>query len=737
MDEIVWRLVRRLRPRVGWLQFGLALAAALCPAYAASVSRLGLPAGSFVWAGLLGLAIGLRLGRPSPRRRRLPLRTIGFAAAAALLLGCGALLVAAAANTLPPIGLAAQDARAWLGWLRLVLRRDAGWAEAPEAHSLAFLAATLPRLWADLLAAPAAGEPGARLIVLAAGVAGTWLAVLVLGWALARGRNLFGWALPMLVAICFTTLAGGGSGAELVFGLALLLVLTLIAGMRRRERAWERGGADFSDELGADALVWGGLSVVMILILALVVPTPVSNPLADLFWRDVELPSGIAVLERNIPRPPSQPRVNIGISQLPALPLGQSLEGVPPEQVILRVHTGAPLPPAPWPRYWRARVFNFYTGRDWTTNARVGAFPASQLNPDALPGGVVQEIEDLRDERAILVALPDVLGLDMAAQSERLPDGSLAALTSASDAPRYRVLSRPQELAAPPRVDGPPIDMSSYLALPKSYPQRVIDLARATVGARTAPYQQALALEAFLRGLPYAYQVRPIPAGGDAVEQFLFEMRQGYCTYYASAMAVMARGLGIPARLAIGYATGEYDEASGAYLVRQADAHAWPELYIDGRWLPFEPTPVRALPARDSTSSAPPTPAPAPAAAPADRARFSGPLIWALVLVAVAGLSALGWWRRARRVRALVPEVQRSLERAGARAGIAWPRGATLHEYGSLLAPHSGTDDTGAVVELVGEARYSGRALGADEERRLRAAADRVLARLRAARRQK
>ena len=82
--------------------------------------------------------------------------------------------------------------------------------------------------------------------------------------------------------------------------------------------------------------------------------------------------------------------------------------------------------------------------------------------------------------------------------------------------------------------------------------------------------------------------------------------------------------------VAIGYATGEYDQASGAYQIRQSDAHAWPELFIDGHWLPFEPTPIRALPARTQSSAAP---EPEPAPAPPVEDRTTGPLIWAGVVV--------------------------------------------------------------------------------------------------------
>jgi hypothetical protein len=290
-------------------------------------------------------------------------------------------------------------------------------------------------------------------------------------------------------------------------------------------------------------------------------------------------------------------------------------------------------------------------------------------------------------------------------------------------------MSRLQELAPPPRIDGPPPDMSPYLSLPRGYSQRVRDLARVIAGDRARAYDQALALEAYLRALPYTYQVQPPPAAGDVVEQFLFDMRAGYCTYYASAMAVMARTLGIPARVAIGYATGEYDRASGAYLVRQSDAHAWPELYIDGRWLPFEPTPIRALPAR-SVDEELPTPVFAPA--PAEQPSSSGPLIWAGVLAVVALLVLLGVWLSRRRPRTLVAEILQKLERGGARAGVPWPAGATIREYGTLLRPHAGGEGEALteVTDLIGQARYSGHELRGDQEGRLRTLAERVLARL-------
>jgi transglutaminase-like putative cysteine protease len=191
----------------------------------------------------------------------------------------------------------------------------------------------------------------------------------------------------------------------------------------------------------------------------------------------------------------------------------------------------------------------------------------------------------------------------------------------------------------------------------------------------------------------------------------------------------MARILGIPARVAIGYATGEYDAATKTYTVHESDAHSWPELYINGQWLPFEPTPIRPLPAR-TIENVVPIPEPEPIEQPRN---VRGPLIWAAVLAIIALLIGTGFWLgRPRRVRVFAIEVQRRLERQGAQAGVAWPAGATLNEYGALLEPKTGSDANALheVVDLVGQARYSGRPLGGEAETRLRVMAERVWLRL-------
>src|SRR5579859_335405 len=169
MDVLLWRLLRYMRPRVGWPRWVLGLLAALCMPLAAAESDLNLPAGLFFWAALLGFGLGLWL---TPRRR--PVRLL-VRIAHAILLGCvagaGAIIVVLlAAHALPPGALMLQDLM------------------TSSERSLGFLSQSLPRFWHDLTAAPYAGQAGGQLLAIVGGLALTWLGSLTLGRTLLAGQ---------------------------------------------------------------------------------------------------------------------------------------------------------------------------------------------------------------------------------------------------------------------------------------------------------------------------------------------------------------------------------------------------------------------------------------------------------------------------------------------------------------------------------------------------------------------
>ncbi|WP_411722455.1 DUF3488 and transglutaminase-like domain-containing protein [Mycetocola sp.] len=161
--------------------------------------------------------------------------------------------------------------------------------------------------------------------------------------------------------------------------------------------------------------------------------------------------------------------------------------------------------------------------------------------------------------------------------------------------------TREQLIAAQPEV---PPNVERFLDLPEDVPAILTDTL-ATITAETEnAYDTAFAIQQYLRGSPFLYSVdAPVDDGydGDGFEviaEFL-EKKSGYCVHFSSAMAILARMAGIPARVSLGYLPG--DRVVGAesrltYTVATDDLHAWPELYFSGiGWVPFEPTPGRGV----------------------------------------------------------------------------------------------------------------------------------------------
>ncbi|MFJ7289191.1 transglutaminaseTgpA domain-containing protein [Curtobacterium sp. NPDC098951] len=169
--------------------------------------------------------------------------------------------------------------------------------------------------------------------------------------------------------------------------------------------------------------------------------------------------------------------------------------------------------------------------------------------------------------------------------------------------------------------------------LPDKLPNSIARTAQRVAGSAGSDYEKARALEQWFRSDLFTYsETAPVEQGYDGdsmdvVAKFL-QVREGYCVHFSSAMAVMARTLGIPSRIAVGYRAGT-TQADGEYTVSNRQLHSWPELYIKGAgWVAFEPTPdsdAAASPATEASatpsSAAPETPLPAPGeSAPAQTA---------------------------------------------------------------------------------------------------------------------
>jgi transglutaminase-like putative cysteine protease len=166
---------------------------------------------------------------------------------------------------------------------------------------------------------------------------------------------------------------------------------------------------------------------------------------------------------------------------------------------------------------------------------------------------------------------------------------------------RLDVEPTPQQLRdANPDV---PEDMAPFLALPEELPAIITDTAASVTSGAASQYDAAVAIQAYLRGVDFDYSTEaPVEegydgGGFDVIAQFL-ETKAGYCVHFASTMAVLARQVGIPSRISIGYTQGsptdERVEGVQRVEVDSHDLHSWPELYFQGAgWVPFEPTPGR------------------------------------------------------------------------------------------------------------------------------------------------
>jgi transglutaminase-like putative cysteine protease len=266
-------------------------------------------------------------------------------------------------------------------------------------------------------------------------------------------------------------------------------------------------------------------------------------------------------------------------------------------------------PPARY--FWRARSHNFYDGRTWKNTL--------QQQFDLAPDSRALVLPEYTGRREVLAAFT----LQRATQSIWLPsqpvrvniatrgvienaDGGTVALDQLKvEVPllagnRYAArgsvsTATVRELREATTTYGP--WLQPYLQMPAAVPERVRDLAASLTRSADNPFDKSRAVERWLRSnITYDDQIEAPPIGREATDYVLFDTRRAYCDYYATAMIVMLRSQGIPARYAQGYAQGtlelEEPEAEvGTYKVIRKDSHSWVEVFFPGYgWVEFEPT---------------------------------------------------------------------------------------------------------------------------------------------------
>ena len=245
--------------------------------------------------------------------------------------------------------------------------------------------------------------------------------------------------------------------------------------------------------------------------------------------------------------------------------------------------------------YWHVDALDRYTGDAWVRSGGSNPYETPLDPPAARTATVEQTVRVESALRAMPAAWKPVAVRESPEGVRVTSEGTLVPAESIQAGRSYTVVSEVPDVGSgrlrEAGTDYPAPVRERYLQLPESTPGRVGRRAREIADGTATPYDAARAIGRWLRSNK-GYSLAVERPTGDVADGFVFGMDRGYCTYFATAMAVMLRSLGIPTRFASGYTPGER-VAEDRLVVRGLDAHAWVDVYFPGvGWVAFDPTPA-------------------------------------------------------------------------------------------------------------------------------------------------
>ncbi|MEN9563606.1 MAG: hypothetical protein RIR73_1850 [Chloroflexota bacterium] len=540
-----------------------------------------------------------------------------------------------------------------------------------------------------------------------------WLVSAWLGW-FAEKRNALVALLPALTVL---TVVMAYSERRVEYLLSLLIILLLLMGIwhyKTHTILWQKTRVDFSESISIDL----GSAVVAITfivsLLAAVTPSLSWNDLVELLHKRNDNDTAEML---GIQRPVGS--IQASPTQSPSMPRDHLLTGgfANSEKVVMIIFTGElpPVPtemlPAPVPQYyWRNVVYDQYMGTGWASSltskqsitANTPLLPAL-LNEYHLIKMDVQMVEP--EGRIFWSGTLFSLDVPFTAQWRIRPTSDLFAnQTALIQADLFAATSDVTAYHAETYIPAPSLDdlrsasteypediFNRYLVLPRDVPERVRTLAFEITEGIENPYDKAKAIETYLRKTyPYDLEVPAPPSNQDVTDYFLFDLKKGYCDYYATAMVVLARSNGLPARFVSGYSPGLYDAPNARYVIRELNAHSWAEVYFpEIGWVEFEPT--ASLPEIERTAEEfiplPDDENQESAAQLLTRFRLEQILLWLSPLLGIFALAFLYFtvierWLTLRLEPSLALErIYQNFYRAGRPLTGAWKRSGTSSEY--------------------------------------------------------
>ncbi len=564
------------------------------------------------------------------------------------------------------------------------------------------------RVWlAALVSGQPAFDPVAAALVWNALV---WLGAAWAGWIVEARRNALLAALPA-VLLSVETLAYGWRMSFVVYlMLGSLLLLLAVVQQGQRQQLWNTTRVAFPVEKGRQ-IVFTALLATAALVLFSAFASSLSSQRIQNWIDRFREPSpqqddSLAISLGIIPGKTASPDAFTAVRS-PGLP-EDHLIGAGPElsqRVVMTVSVrnlaslaqgGGPLP-----LYWRAFTYDDYTGNGWRSSSTEQSTvrPGQSLQTEHFPHRVVvqQQVRPVENLGGVVYAAGEPVTVNLGSEAAWRSRGDLFGMRVESSVP-YEVGSLipivDEGILRAAGQQYPDWVRQRYLALPAEVPDRVRTLAIELTATEPTPYDRARAIQSYLRTFPYTLDVSRPPLNRDVVDYFLFDLKKGYCDYYASSMVVLARAAGIPAQLVIGYATGTYNLNAKRFVVTEADAHSWVEVYFPNiGWVPFEPTASR--PSLERTGITGPETTPGQDSSPTVLLTPGlHPLPWralslGLLLVGLLGAAwmALKEFRLRQLPRPLAAaEVYRRIRWYGTRLSVTAQPGETPFEYAASLS---------------------------------------------------
>lgn len=476
----------------------------------------------------------------------------------------------------------------------------------------------------ELITGQATYDPVAAAIVWSNAV---WLVSAWAGWMVGTGKNVLLAVLPAVLLNLSTLSYGRYNSASIYLIMGATLVLIATVQYSRHEEDWTDTKIAYPQRKSREVVEVALLITILLVMLSASLSSLsiqhimrwASELRGPPSQRQDGLAKSLGIQPAITPTPDS-----FTTQRNPGLPR-ELLVGSGPELRREQVMTiqvddlgallqGGQLPPL----YWRSFTYDVYTGHGWSTSATqpLTYQPGQQILPPSLPDHqlVAATVRSLPGQGGNVYAAGEPVSIDTASNAAWRSYNDLFGLQTESNGYNVQSLVPVANEAALRQTghDYPEWVTQRYLAVPDEVPSKVRQLALQLTAGEPTVYDRSRAIEQYLRSTyPYSLDVPLPPANRDLVDYFLFDLRKGYCDYYASAMVILARSAGIPARLAIGYASGTYNLNSKRFIVTQADAHSWVEVYFPGiGWMPFEPT--AGLPAIKRSEHSTPAVSPIP-----------------------------------------------------------------------------------------------------------------------------